>query len=97
VGPSIRIDADGQLTATRELVMTVPIGAWIHVEILAALGKQAKGMYQLTVTVPGQAPKKFDALPVGNPDWHSLRWLGFISVADAKTAIYLDDVRLNLE
>ena len=54
------------------------------------------GMYQLAVTLPGQPPKKFDGLAVGNADWRSLRWLGFISVADAKTAIYLDEVKLDL-
>ncbi|HUT95064.1 MAG TPA: right-handed parallel beta-helix repeat-containing protein [Thermoguttaceae bacterium] len=94
VGPSIQIDADGQLTANRMPLVKVPLGEWIRIEIRAPLGKEATGTYQLTVTAPGQEPKKFEGLAVGNPDWRSLRWLGFIGVADAKTAIYLDDVKL---
>jgi len=94
VGPSIRIDADGQLSAGGKPLVSVPTGQWIRLDFLAGLGKQATGSYDLTVTVPGQGPGKFAALPVGNPAWRSLRWLGFISLANGRTVMYLDDVKL---
>ena len=97
VGPSIRINADGQLIANGEPLMSVPIGEWVRLSIVAGLGKQATGTYGLTVTAPGQSPREFPNLPVGNAAWRSLRWLGFISLAPQKTVLYLDDVKLELQ
>jgi hypothetical protein len=97
VGPSIRIDAQGQLTANGKPLVRAPIGEWLRVEVSAGLGRQATGTYELTVTVPEESPKTFTDLAVGNPDWRSLRWLGFISLADGPTVIYLDDVRLDTQ
>ncbi|MFH1269152.1 MAG: right-handed parallel beta-helix repeat-containing protein, partial [Planctomycetota bacterium] len=97
VGPSLRIDADGQLSANGTPLVTVPIGEWIQLEFLVGLGKQATGTYEMTVTPRDQAAKKFTDLGVGNPAWRSLRWLGFISLADKKTLIYLDDVKLETQ
>ena len=94
VGPSIRITRDGKLVANGKELMAVPIGQWLHLAFETKLGKQATGAYDLTVTIPGQEPKRFEKLAVGKPAWRQLRWLGFISMATDKAAIYLDDVRL---
>ena len=94
VGPSIRIRPGGQVVANNKPLMNVPIGQWVRVTIEAPLGNQATGSYTLTVATPGAAPERFSGLAVGNPQWRTLRWLGFISLADAKTTIYLDDVKL---
>jgi len=94
VGPSIRMGPDGEVTAHNKSLMKVPMGKWVHVTIEAPLGKQATASYKMTVDVPGAEPQQFSELPVGNPNWRSLRWLGFISVADRNTVIYLDDVKL---
>jgi len=96
VGPSIRIRPDGELAANGKLLMKVPTGRWVRVTIEAPLGKQCTGAYTMTVGVPGEEQKRFGELPVGNPKWRSLRWLGFISLADKETVIYLDDVKLNV-
>jgi len=66
----------------------------VRLDFVAGLGKQATGTYNLAVTVPGQPPVRFERLPVGSPGWKRLRWLGFISLAREKTAIYLDQVKL---
>ncbi len=95
VGPSITIDKTGQLAANGRPMMEVPIGYWIHFDIVAALGKQATGSYDLAVTFEGQPPGKFMKVPTGNPAWKSLRWLGFISLATEKTVFYLDNVKLH--
>jgi len=95
VGPSIAIDAKGQLTAQGKPLMAVPIAQWIRIEIAAGLGKQATGTYDLTVTAAGRPPQRFEKLPAGAPAWKSLRWLGFISTATERAAIYLDSVALS--
>ena len=94
--PQVEVSLFPDHAVTQTVVIHLAISAWIRVEILAPLGKKAAGMYQLTVTVPGEEPKKFEGLSVGSADWRSLRWLGFISLANAKTVIYLDDVKLDL-
>jgi len=97
VGPSIRITTDGKLVASGKELMTVPHGQWLHLAFETKLGKEATGTYDLTVTVPGQEPKRFEKLPVGKPTWRQFRWLGFISMATDTAVIYLDNVRIELQ
>jgi len=94
VGPSITVDTSGQLSASSKSLMSVPIGSWIHFEFVAGLGKQATGTYDLTVTPQGQAGRKFEGLSVGKRGWNRLAWLGFISLANNKTVMYLDNLKL---
>ena len=97
VGPSLRITPTGELSANGKPLLSVPVGQWVRISIQAGLGKQSTGKYVLTVSFEGQEPKRFVDLPVGNPQWHTLRWLGFISLANDKTVIYLDDVKLKVQ
>ncbi|MDF2439615.1 MAG: hypothetical protein JWN98_599, partial [Abditibacteriota bacterium] len=91
VGPSFWIK-NGQLTVADKTLMEMPAGKWAHFEIKAALGAQSTGTWDLTVTIAGQQPKKFTALKNGNPEWKSLTWLGFASMANDKTVFYLDNL-----
>jgi len=95
VGPSLAIDARGQLVASGKPLLTLPLGQWVHLEIVAGLGKDATGAYELVVTLPGRPPQRFARLPTGSPAWRSLRWLGFISTATDKAVLYLDNVVLS--
>lgn len=95
-GPSLRIDADGNLHAGGEAILEVPADAWLHFEITCRLGKEATGVYQLAVTVPGQQPRTFD-LRCGSEKFQRLEWLGFVSLADSATVFLLDNVRLDLK
>ena len=97
VGPSIRIDSEGQLFAGAKPLCKVPIGEWIRLEIRAPLGKQATGTYRLNLQTPGQPARTFAELPVGSAGWKALCWLGFISAADARTTFYLDDIQLQTQ
>ena len=94
VGPSIRIDPAGRLTAKGKPLLTVPADKWIRLDFRTGLGRQATGTYDLAVTVEGQPRKTFTKLPVGHPGWKRLRWLGFISLAGKASVIHLDDVKL---
>ena len=96
VGPTVRIDADGAVTCGKRVVAHVPISAWFRLEIECGLGAKATGHWQLTITVSGQSPQRALDLPCGTGAWKKLDWLGFISDADATTAFYLDNLKLEL-
>ncbi len=94
VGPSMGLDADGQLTAREQTVMSLPANQWVHFEIVCGLGKHANGTYDLTVTVPGREPKRLEKLPC-DPRFKRLEWLGFVSNATGPAVFYLDNLKLN--
>jgi len=95
VGPSLRIDAAGQLFASGKRLLHVPTETWLRVEIVCDLGKSADGTYDLTLRLPGQPPQRFLELPCGTPTFNQLEWLGFVSLANGPSVIYLDDVKLD--
>jgi hypothetical protein len=95
VGPSIRIEASGELKARDQTLMRVPLGEWIHLEIVCGLGAHATGTYELTVTLPGQKPMRSEKLPTGSPEFKRLQWLGFISLANDRAVFYIDNLELN--
>ena len=90
-GPHVRVDADGALVAGGKKLLTVPAGEWVHVEVLCSTGSSADAKWNLTVTLPGQAPQHFDGLPC-SPTFKRLNWAGFISLATTETVFYLDNV-----
>lgn len=94
VGPSLRIDPDGQLQASGKPLVNVPVGQWIHIELTCNLGTGANGTYRLVVTKPDQQPKTFASLPCGSAEFKRLEWLGFVSLASDETAFYLDNIEL---
>ncbi|MBI2928879.1 MAG: hypothetical protein HYY24_24715 [Verrucomicrobia bacterium] len=96
VGPIFWI-RDGKLSVAGNELMAVPAGQWVHIEIIAKLGAQATGTWDLAVRLPGRETKAFRDLKTGSPDWRKLDWLGFVSNADARTAFYLDNLLLTNE
>ena len=97
VGPSIRIEKSGELKANGKTLLTVPHGKWVHIEFVCGLGKISPRMYELTVTLPGEAPRKFEGLSVGSERWRRLDWLGFISLATDTAVFYIDNLRLETD
>jgi len=91
VGPSLWINGE-KLQVAGKTLMTVPTGRWIHFEIAATLGKDNPGVWDLTVTVPGETPKAFKSLKVGSAGFEKLTWLGFVSNATDRTVFYLDNL-----
>ena len=92
-GPSIEIRPSGELAAGGKVLCTVPIGQWVGIEIQGKLGAAADGTFALKVTVSGQPPQQFDALPCSD-QFKKLGWWGFVSNATEKTVFYLDDLSL---
>jgi hypothetical protein len=90
-GPSVHVGADGALVAGGKKLLAVPPGQWVRIEMLCGTGASADATWQLTVSLPGQAPQRFDGLPC-SAQFKRLTWLGFISMATAETVFYLDNV-----
>ena len=96
VGPSFWV-RNGTLTVGDKTLAVLPLGAWVHVEVTAAVGTDVTGTWRLVLSRPGQPPETFDRLANGNPDFGALTWLGFSSSATAKTAFYLDNLEIRPE
>ena len=93
-GPTLRLQAGGDLTANERTIGAVPVDQWVHIEIACPIGRDAADRYRLSVTLPGGEPQVFDELPVGVEPLRKLTWIGFISDATEQTRIYLDNVKL---
>lgn len=91
-GPTVWIE-NGILRCNTGQLMEVPPEQWIGIEISAGLG-EAAGTWDLVVTPENGKPRRFENLPVQNPEWKSLDWLGFVSQADAESEIWIDDLEL---
>ncbi|HAK95378.1 MAG TPA: hypothetical protein DCM87_10330 [Planctomycetes bacterium] len=93
VGPTFWV-RNGKLLLAGKEVMDLPAGQWVRVEIAAKVGKDADGTWDLAITPPGAAPRRFSALAAGSPDFANLTWVGWSSMANAKTVFYIDNVAL---
>ena len=93
IGPSVRFEGTGRVSAGGQLLARVPSRQWLHVEIQAAVGKSAGRVFRLTLSSEGKPPKVFASLPMSGGQFSELHWLGFSSTAGADTAFYLDNVR----
>lgn len=95
IGPSIRMEADGQMVANGKPLVRLPAGQWIDVQIVCPLGKAASGAYDLRVALPNQPAKSFAKLPC-DPAFKNLSWVGFISLPNVRTAFFVDELYVEL-
>ena len=95
VGPSLGVNAQGLLEVRNGPTLQLPANEWIRFEIVWTAGKTTTGAYDLVVTVAGQAPSRFTALPC-DPKCRSLNWLGFVSNATDRRVFYLDNVKMEM-
>lgn len=97
VGPSLRVNADGDLVVGGKTLLQVPLSQWVKFDITCGLGKQSTGAWSLTVTLPGAQTQTFEGLAYGSSGFKTLEWLGFISLANEKTVFYVDDLKMDVE
>ncbi len=93
-GPSLRIEADGTLTAAGRPLTKIPHSIWVSIQIECGLGAQANGRYSLSLSFGGRTPPMVFADLTCSKEFRKLTWWGFVSDADADTVFYIDDLRL---
>jgi hypothetical protein len=96
IGPRVQIKG-GQLLAADKPLLPVPTGEWFRLAVSVPLGPQADDTWTLTVTLPNEPPQEFADLPAITPGWKHLTWIGFVSNATTKTAIYLDNLKISVK
>ncbi len=94
VGPSFWI-RDGNLTVGNRALAHIPSGVWIVYTVTAGIGPQQNGNWDLSIQFPGSPAVRFSNLLLGSPDFHTLTWIGFSSMATDHTSFYLDDITLD--
>jgi hypothetical protein len=91
-GPTFSIH-DGSLRTTDGHMAALPVDTWLRFQITCAVGKE-QTTWQLRVTDDTGILLARDDLPVGNPAFSRLDWIGFMSVAEHETACYIDEVQV---
>jgi len=92
-GPSLWF-REGKLMANGNPLMDVPTDTWLEIAITCPLGMEAKGTYNLSVTLPEETPREFEGLSTVSPAFRRLDWLGFVSNATDTVNVYLDDINV---
>ncbi len=95
IGPSLTIRPDGALLlrGRAEPAMVLPPEQWLHFELVCGLGDLSAEPWALTVTVPGQEPRRFEGL-TRDPKMQELIWLGWIGGGTEPAVWYLDNLTL---
>lgn len=93
-GPSIEI-RKGSLKANGKELTKLPAGSWTHFEIHSKLGPQSDGKWSITVTTADGKPQEFPNLTSKSAEWRELEAMVFVSDADIKTALYLDNLQIS--
>ncbi|MFO7904536.1 MAG: right-handed parallel beta-helix repeat-containing protein [Pirellulaceae bacterium] len=93
VGPSLTVRQGSLMVGDSELLQ-LPVDEWVHIEVTAPIGTD-RGTWKLEVTLPGQSPRLFEDLANGSARFLELDWVGFVSSATEKTALYLDNIEIH--
>ncbi len=91
-GPMLDVRG-GKLLADGKALVAIPVGAWIRVEMVGALGEQA-GKWSLRVTLPDVGTLEYRDFANVSAKFSALNWLGFVSNARKKTVLYVDDLEV---
>ena len=71
----------------------IPVHTWVRFGIVASLGKDNDGTFELTVQVGNAEPYRFSSLPC-DPLWRQLKWWGWIADGATEGRLYIDDISL---
>lgn len=91
VGPTITIDASGDVLISKTKVTSVPRNKWIHLDFLTDIGAKS-GTWDLGVTVDGETRREFRNLKWQDADFSLLEHMIWSSMAQTKTVFYVDNV-----
>lgn len=93
VGPSL-ILRDGQLLVAGKKLADIPTEQWITAEITCKVGESVTGFWDLKLSLPDGRTLASVHLPLQDPQFRELTWIGWCSMAEDKTIFYLDRVVL---
>ena len=96
IGPSLAVDAAGQLKANGKALTPVPRGEWFHLEINCQLGSAFTGTYDVRLELADGTEQHWERLSCGYPKFSQVTWLGFVSDAAAATVFDVDNVDIDL-
>ena len=96
-GPALNVNGKGELSAGRDMVMTIPHGVWVHIEIVAEVGKSSTKTWDLAVTIEGDETRRFETIAFRKNELDRLQWVGFVSNATTATTFYVDNISLENE
>jgi hypothetical protein len=85
------MEASGYLETMNTFGFQPALFAALALGVLSSIPVEAAA--PVSITVAGQPAQSFAVLP-GDPQWKRLNWLGFVSNADRKTFLYLDNLFL---
>ena len=92
-GPSIHVDANGDVRVGKKKLVALPADQWVHFEVVCGLGQQATGTYDLEITLPGQPAQRFAGLACGK-DFQRLQDLLLIGLGTKPSVAYVDNLRV---
>ncbi len=92
-GPSFWIK-QGRVSVAGTALLNIPLGQWVHLEVVSKVGSGTDGTWTLRVALPGQAAREFRGLRHPSAAFRELTWLGFVSMAATRTSCDLDNLRL---
>ena len=92
VGPSVRIEGDGRVISASKEIGRVPVGQWIHMEIVCALGSGAKGQWTLRYGPMGGPLTQLEL--TCDPKFTRLDWAGFVADATVDATFYVDNLKI---
>ncbi|MEO6739775.1 MAG: right-handed parallel beta-helix repeat-containing protein [Chthoniobacteraceae bacterium] len=90
-GPMIEFK-NGTLSSGGRKLAAFPPNVWLHVELSAKIGDGRDNTFNLTLTLPGQPPQRFEKLPCAGTRMEKLDWVGFISPGKEAAKCWLDEI-----
>jgi len=92
VGPNLLFQ-EGKLRAGDRELIEVPEDRWFNVQVEAPLGGDA-GTFDIAVTLPGEAVKRFEDIPFERPGYFRADRCFFLSYGTEEGSFFLDNIRI---
>jgi hypothetical protein len=93
IGPAIRLGEGGRLIVGDKTLADTPADTWLHVEIDWRFGATDPA-YDVSLTLPGQAPQVFRDLPCGEAGVRRCDWAVIYSPGAEPATFHVDKVRI---
>jgi len=91
-GPSVRMEAGGEIAVNGKPVCAAPVETWIHVDLLCDLRKRGGRTARATISVPNAPPQTLEVDL--NPRFKALDWAVFVADSTRDGVFYLDNIVL---